>query len=114
MFLKLTQNNGMAIWNANCGVESVNGTFEQIIQEFHQKFRVFQIVSYQLKYISNDPPTHGGLYLDSLEQFGVSFETFEKIPRNVPCFADSVILGEASLLSRIMLRLFGVVSKNLN
>ena len=69
MFLKLTQNNGMAIWNANCGVESVNGTFEQIIQEFRQKFRVFQIVSYQLKYISKAPPIHGGLYLDSLEQF---------------------------------------------
>ena len=31
-FLKFTQNNGMAIWNINCRVESVNGTFEQIIR----------------------------------------------------------------------------------
>ena len=83
MFLLLTQNIGMAIWNVNCGVESVNGTFEQIIREFRQKFRVFQIVSYQLKYISKDPPIHGGLYFDNLEQFGVRFKTFEKIPRNV-------------------------------
>ena len=74
MLLKLTQNDGMAIWNVNCGVESVNGTFEQIIREFRQKFCVFQI---------KDPPIHGGLYFDNLEQFGVSFKTFEKIPRNV-------------------------------
>ena len=31
-FLKFTQNNGMAIWNINCRVESVNGTFEHIIR----------------------------------------------------------------------------------
>ena len=31
MLLKLTQNNSLAIWNINCGVESVNGTFEQIL-----------------------------------------------------------------------------------
>ena len=31
-FLKFTQNNGMAIWNINCRVKSVNGTFEHIIR----------------------------------------------------------------------------------
>ena len=31
-FLKFTQNNGMAIWNINCRVESVNRTFEHIIR----------------------------------------------------------------------------------
>ena len=94
MFLKFRRNNDMAIWNINCGVESVNGTFEQIIwnsvknsmfsrlcpislitipkilqltdgymltmwdslesvwrllKKFRRMFRVFQIVSYQLK-----------------------------------------------------------------
>ena len=47
--------------------------------------------------ISKDPPTHGGVYFDHLEQFGISFQTFEKIPRNAQCFPDCVILGEASL-----------------
>ena len=32
MFLKLTQNNATALWNSNCGVESVNGINEHIIQ----------------------------------------------------------------------------------
>ena len=32
MILKLTQNNGTALWNPNCGVESVNGINEHIIQ----------------------------------------------------------------------------------
>ena len=32
MFLKLTQNNAAALWNPNCGVESVNGINEHIIQ----------------------------------------------------------------------------------
>ena len=31
MFLKFTQNNALAIWNIKCGLESVNGTFEQIL-----------------------------------------------------------------------------------
>ena len=31
MILKFTQNNAMAIWKNNCGVESVNGTLEQIL-----------------------------------------------------------------------------------
>ena len=30
--LQLTYNNATAIWNINCGVESVNGTFKQIIR----------------------------------------------------------------------------------
>ena len=68
---------------------------------FRGTFRVFQIVSYWLKYVSKYPPTHGGVYFDHLEQFGISFKTFEKIPRNVPrnipCFQYCVILCEASL-----------------
>ena len=32
MFLKLTQNNAIAFWNQNCGVESVNGINEHIIR----------------------------------------------------------------------------------
>ena len=32
MILKVTQNNAMAIWNINCGVESVNGTFQQVLR----------------------------------------------------------------------------------
>ena len=39
---------------------------------------VFQIVFYQLEYISNDPPTHGWVYFDHLGQVGISFEFFEK------------------------------------
>ena len=50
-------------------------------------FRVFQIVSYQLNYVSKDPSTHGGVYFDHLEQFGVSFKTFKEILWNVLCFS---------------------------
>ena len=32
MFLKLTQNNATALWNPNCGVESLNGINEHIIR----------------------------------------------------------------------------------
>ena len=32
MLLKLTQNNATALWNPNCGVESVNGINEHIIR----------------------------------------------------------------------------------
>ena len=39
------------------------------------------------KLLFKDPPTHGGVYLDHLEQFGVSVKTFEKIPRNVSVFS---------------------------
>ena len=71
---------------------------------FRKRFRVFQIVSYQLNYISNDPPTDGGVYFDHLKQFGISFKTFQKIPRNVSCFPDCFILGEASLRCTTILR----------
>ena len=47
--------------------------------KFRQKVRVFQIVSYQLNYVSKDHPTHGGVYFDHLEQFGVRFEISKKI-----------------------------------
>ena len=46
--------------------------------EFRQKFHVFQIVSYQLSYIYNGPQNHRGVSLDHLEQFRISFKTFEK------------------------------------
>ena len=43
------------------------------------KISVSQIVSYQLNYVSKDPPTHKGVYFDHSEQFGISFKTFKKI-----------------------------------
>ena len=45
---------------------------------FRQKFRVIQIVSYQLNYIYNDPQTHRGVCLDPLEPLRIKFRTFEK------------------------------------
>ena len=48
------------------------------IHKIPTKIRVFQIVSYQHNNVSNIPPTHGGVYLDHLKQFLVSFKTFEK------------------------------------
>ena len=80
------------------------------------RFRVFQIVSYQLNFVSTDPQTHGRVYFDHLEQFWINFKTFEKF-RSMFRFRDSVILGEVSLrlssnLTKITLRPFGVVSKN--
>ena len=66
-----------------------------------RRFRIFQIVSYHLKYISKGPPSHGGVYFDHLEPLRMIFKTFENIPRNVPlkilCFPDCVILGKVSL-----------------
>ena len=61
--------------------------------ELRRKIILFHIVSYNVNYISKDPPTHGGVYFNHVEQFGVSFKTFEKILRNVPCFRDDGILG---------------------
>ena len=52
-------------------------------KKFRGKSRVFQIVSYQLNYIYKGPHTHGGVCLDHLESFRISFKTFENIPRNV-------------------------------
>ena len=69
-----------------------------ILGKFHRmfrvRFRVFQIVSYQFNYISNYPPTDGGVYFDHLEQFGISFKTFKKfcgIFCRSFCFPDCVI-----------------------
>ena len=78
MILKLTQNNATAIWNPNCGVESVNGIYEHIIRNSVKKFRIFQIVSYQLNYIYNSLQTHRGILvcLDHLEPSRISFNTF--------------------------------------
>ena len=64
MFHKLTQNNATAI--------------RADPSEFRQKFHVFRIVSYQLNYVSKDPQTHRKVYLDHLEQFGISFKNFVK------------------------------------
>ena len=52
--------------------------------EFHQQFRVFQIVSYQLNYICKGPQTHKVVCLDHLVPFKISFKTLKKIPGNVP------------------------------
>ena len=82
MFLKLTQNNATALWNPNCGVESVNGINEHIIQNSVKNFHVFQIASYQLNYIYKGRQTQRGVCLDHLETFRISFKTFEKIPQN--------------------------------
>ena len=65
-------------------MESVLGLFKKFDGIFSGRSRVFQIVSYKLNYISNDPPTHGGVYFDHLEQFAISFMTLEKLPGNVP------------------------------
>ena len=46
--------------------------------EFHQQFRVFQIVSYQLNYIYKGPQTHKVVCLDHLVPFKISLKTFEK------------------------------------
>ena len=58
---------------------------------FRKRFRVFQVMSYQLNYISNDPPIDGGVYFDHMKQFGISFL------RQIPCFPDWVIFCEALL-----------------
>ena len=50
--------------------------------EFCQKFRVFQIVLYQLNYISKDPRLHLKTVLDHFEQSGTIFNNFEQIPQN--------------------------------
>ena len=34
--------------------------------------------------MAKDSPTRGRLYFYHLKQFGVTFKTFKKIPRNVP------------------------------
>ena len=67
------------------------GPHRQKVQ-FYQ-FGGFQIVSYQLNYVSKCPPTHRGVYLDHLEQFRTSFKTFEKIPQSIPCFPDCFLLA---------------------
>ena len=95
MFLKSTQNNATAIWNINCGA-GVNGAFEQIMGIFRRKFHVSQIVSYQLNYVSKDPPFHTMVYADRLEQYGIIFRTFEKVTQNGLCFPEHIISGEAS------------------
>ena len=68
-----------------------------ILYGIPSKFRVFQIASYQLNHGSKDPPTHGGVYFEHLEQFGISFKTFKNItrnvPREIPCFPDYVLLA---------------------
>ena len=94
MILKLTQNNATALWNPNCGVESVNGIYEHIIRNSVKKVRIFQIVSCQLNYTYNSLQTHRGVLvcLDHLEPSGISFNTFE-----IQCFPDCVILDKASL-----------------
>ena len=88
MFLKLTRNNATAIWNIHCGAEGVDGAFEQIMGIFRRKFQIFQIVSYQLNYVSKDPPFCTMVYTDRLEQYGIILSTFEKVPQNGPCFPE--------------------------
>ena len=53
--------------------------------------KVLKLIPYQLNYISNDPPTDGGVCFVHLEQFGIKFQTFKKISRNYLCSPDSVI-----------------------
>ena len=61
---------------------------------FRRRFNVFQIVSYECNCISKNHLTHRWVYLDHLEQLGISLKTFETIPRNVPqkipCFPECV------------------------
>ena len=62
-----------------------------------RRFHVFQIVSYECNCISKNHPTHRWVYLDHLEQFGISLKTFATIPRNVPqkipCFPECVLFS---------------------
>ena len=51
-------------------------------------------MSYQYDYISKNHPTHRWVYLDHLEQFGISLRNFENILLNVPCFPYWAILCE--------------------
>ena len=44
--------------------------------KFRQKFRVFQIVSYQLNYVSKDLPFHLLAVWNHMEQFGTIFEKY--------------------------------------
>ena len=79
-------------------------------------FSVFQIVSYQLIYISKDPPTHGWIYLDHLDQFEISFKTFEKNPWKIPCFPENLVTGKILLRIRYdsyigIFRPFGTISE---
>ena len=58
--------------------------------EFFETPKTDSISAY---YISKVPATDGGVYFDHLEQFVISFKTFEKIPRKIPCFPDCVLLA---------------------
>ena len=72
-------------------------TYEKFRGMFRRRFHVFQIVSYEVNCISKNHPTHRWVYLDHLEQFGISLKTFETIPRNVPqkipCFPECVLFS---------------------
>ena len=115
---------GHNLANMECSADFFTKVLKLIpnCSKFHTIFcgrlRVFQIGSHDLNYISKGPPTHRGVYLsyilfcvskfslilvffyfEHLEQFGVSFKTFKKFPRNVPRkiprFPYCVILCEA-------------------
>ena len=81
------------------------------LEQFGISFKTFNIFQFMDGYI-----------LTILEHFRITFRFFRKIPRNVPrkipWFPYCVILCEVSIrwslnLTRITLRLFGVVSQNL-
>ena len=121
-FLKFTQNNGMAIWNINCRVESVNGTFEQIIRNSVRNSMFSKLCPISLNTFPKILQLMGGYIVTVLNSLESVLGFFYRIPRNVSrkitCFPYCVILCEALLrwssnLTRITLRLFGVVSKNL-
>ena len=119
MILKLTQYNALTMLHCFWEVGIVWTAFEKVAWNSVINSMFSRLWHIRWIIIPIDPPTQTEVqvYSDHLEQYGIIFTILKKNSRNVPCFPEHVISGDASLrwssnLSRIMLRPFGVVSEN--
>ena len=103
MFLKLTQNNATALWNPNCGVESVNGINELIIRNPVKNSVLSRLCHISLITFTKVLKLIEGYVWTIFEPFRISFKTFEKIrgiPSQIPYFPENLVRGKISLRIR--------------
>ena len=93
MFLKLTQNNATALWNPNCGVESVNGINEHVIRNSVKNFVSSRLCPISLITFTKVLKLIEGYVWtiwNRLESVLGLLKKFRGIPSKIPCFPDSV------------------------